>query len=55
LGQTFGNGCFPHSCLTDQYRVVFAPSSQDLQATANFFVPTDNWILFGRRVFGQFG
>ena len=44
LGQTFGNRGFTHARFTDQYRVVFGTTLQDLNGAANFIVTTNDRV-----------
>ncbi|RMS09926.1 hypothetical protein ALP75_200346 [Pseudomonas syringae pv. actinidiae] len=44
LGKAFGNGGFTHPGLSDQQRVVLAPTSQNLRHTLDFAFAADQWI-----------
>ena len=46
LGQSLHNGCFAHTGFTDQAGIVFGPSAQDLNNTADLGLTTDHRIQF---------
>ena len=43
---TFHNRGFTNTRFTDQHRIVFCLTGQDLNDTADFIIPSDNWIDF---------
>src|SRR5690606_1570621 len=46
LCQSLGDGGFPNTRFTDEARVVFRPTRQDLDHSLNFLVTADHGIQF---------
>src|SRR4030043_280765 len=46
LGETFNNSCFSNSGFTDNYRIIFNPSTQYLDETFYLIIPVYYRIKF---------
>ena len=46
LGEAFDHSCFSHTRFSDETRVIFCSSAQDLDHAADLFFPADDRIQF---------
>ena len=60
LGNSFGDGGFAHPWLSNEERVVFGSTGQNLNDATNFFIPANDRVQFafgsqGIEIAGIFG